>query len=209
MNEDELRRAYARHLASARQSRAGCPGPDALAALAQQRGDEGQRLATLDHAMSCVDCRRDLELLRSVMAAGKRLEPTARGVTAWPWRLAAAAGLVLAVGGVATVALRERGETVFRGGALEVALVSPEGSVAPAPALTLTWRRTPGATGYQVELVGARGDSIYAAATPDTSLILPTGVVLEAGQEYLWTVRARLADRTQVGSTPLRFRIQP
>ena len=46
------------------------PAPEVIAALVRREGPEEGRLATLDHVMSCADCRRDFDLLRAVERAG-------------------------------------------------------------------------------------------------------------------------------------------
>ena len=71
MSDDRLRELYA--IAQAGRS-AGAggehPAPEAIAALVRREGPEEARLATLDHVMSCADCRRDFDLLRAVERAG-------------------------------------------------------------------------------------------------------------------------------------------
>jgi hypothetical protein len=209
MTDDRLRQAYARHLASLPPGgRAGCVPPEALLALAQREGSEAERLATLDHAMVCEACRRDLELFRSVTRAGAATA-AARRVPQWFTPLAAAAVLLIVVGFGATLMLRRTGETALRGGMPDVELVSPEGSVPAGGAATLVWRGVGGAARYEVELLAGNGDSIYAAGTADTALALPETITLAAGGEYVWSVRAVLPDGRQIGSVPRRFRINP
>ncbi len=203
MNDSELRLAYARRLARDRRAAAACPSPEALVALVEKQGSEPERLATLDHAMSCDACRRDLELLRSVDAARVAIEGD-RGAPLWRW--AAAAGVVLAIAGVTTLSLRGR-ESAMRGGA--PLLVTPSASIPATPSPQFVWRRTADAVDYRLELLSAAGDSIYATLTSDTALTLPTNVMLARGGEYIWQVHARFNDGTQAATAPLRFRIQP
>jgi hypothetical protein len=211
--DDDLRRAYARHLAApATPGRESCVPPEALLALVERRGGERDRLATLDHAAACDACRRDLELLRSVHHAGEtRVRRAARRWRGWApasrARLAAAAVIILAIGGVAGLLLHPR-DAAMRGGGPTVTLVAPAGSVAAGEPVTLTWRAVAGADRYQVELLGVSGDSLFAAATRDTVLTVPGGVALEAGSEYLWSVRAVRHDGTHAVSEPLRFRLR-
>jgi hypothetical protein len=213
VTDDELRHAYARHLADGpHPGRQRCATPEALLALVERRGSEADRLTTLDHAGSCEACRRDLELLRAVHRAGE----TSAGRPALRWiswvpaphlRLAAAAALVIVVGAVATMTLRRHG-IVMRGGAPVLRLVSPADAVPAGEPLTLTWRPAPGTERYEVELLSASGDSMFSASTPDTVLTLPVDVALVAGNEYLWSVRALLHDGTHATSAPLRFRLR-
>ena len=213
MTDDELRHAYATHLADrALPGRARCASPEALLALVERRGSEVDRLATLDHATSCETCRRDLELLRAVHRAGET--SASRLALRWgSWvpgprvRLAAAAVLVIAIGSVATMTLR-RPDAVMRGGPPALRLVSPADSVLTGEPVTLTWRSAPGADRYDVELLSLTGDSIFSASTPDTVLAVPADVVVLVGGEYLWSVRAMLRDGTHATSAPLRFRLR-
>ena len=82
MIDDELlRTAYAVHLRrdADRVEASVCPSPEALLALVRREGAEADRLAVLDHVMSCAHCRAEFDLLRAVLA----LEPDAtRGTDA-------------------------------------------------------------------------------------------------------------------------------
>ena len=67
MNDDALRRSYARHLADRGVSgRERCVPPEALLAVLERSGNDAARLATLDHVGACAACARDLDLLRAV-----------------------------------------------------------------------------------------------------------------------------------------------
>ena len=115
--------------------------------------------------------------------------------------------LVILVASLATFALRRR-VVAFRGGEGPV-LVSPPDSVLAYTNHILIWRRVPRAVRYQVEVLGANGESAFAMPTTDTTLILPAMVSLVRGQEYVWSVRAVFPDGAQAASAPRHFRIQP
>ena len=73
VNEERLREIYAGAMASrgAKGRRtAACPLPEAVLALVRREGSEDSRLATLDHVMSCPQCRSEFDLLRSIELAG-------------------------------------------------------------------------------------------------------------------------------------------
>jgi hypothetical protein len=122
------------------------------------------------------------------------------------WRLAAAAGLILAVAVSVEMLRKDRGE--FRG-TDGPALIAPTQTVPAAEAVRMVWHPTPAAIRYQVEVLGAAGDSVFATQTTDTTLALPSSVALARGSEYVWTVRAVFSDGTQAAAAPLRFRVQP
>jgi hypothetical protein len=211
VNDARLRDAYAAWLAQrVPTGRDACGSPEALLALAQKQGDEAGRLATLDHAMSCAACRQDLELLRSLAAAGG-MEPGARRAPFWSapsFRLAASIAFVAAVGATAGVFLLQRNEPVHRGGPASVTTVSPGGDVRPGEADRLVWRPVTDATGYFVEVLSADGAAVLSASTRDTFVVVPAGA-LTVGREYRWTLRATLGDGTQAAAEPRRFRVMP
>lgn len=205
MNDDRVRRAYEEYVTRARPAgRAACPPPEALMALAERTGSEADRLTTLDHAMACDFCRRDLDLLRTVAAAGRASAPRR---WASPPLLAAAALVMIAVGvGVFLSTRPDVVEPAFRAGGAVVTLVAPVDSVNAGVMPSLVWRAVPGAVVYRVELLGAAGDSVYAATTRDTAVML-SGAAVVAGGEYLWSVRAEYPDGTQAVSEAARFRV--
>jgi hypothetical protein len=200
VNDDQLREAYAGYLARPRDaSRTACAGPDALLAVVERSGPEQTRLATLDHAMSCEACRRDLELLRSIAVASA---PRRRALVG----LRAAAGIALLVlGGALTwLVVKPEPATVLRGDA-DVVLVAPVGETASP--VRLTWRGVRGASMYRAEVLSATGDSVFAERTADTTVVLPPGR-LSGGRDYLWSVRAERPDGTHARAVPLRFRLR-
>lgn len=210
MNDEQLRQAYAGWLEQrASGGREACVSPEALLALVEQRGSEAERLATLDHAMSCAACRHDLETLRAVVAAGVK-EGVAAGAGApasWSpgFRIAATVTLLAVAGTALFMAVRPDGSGVVRGGN-DVETVAPAGDVSASEARTLLWRRQGNAERYRVELLTSSGDSVHAAETVDTTLTLPASVTLDA-PGYLWTVSAIRAGAPYATSAPRRFRI--
>ena len=97
MNDAVLRGAYSRLLRSrATGDRRDCPSPEALVALVERSGSESTRLADAGHVAGCVDCRRDLDLLRAVRATRPAIM---RRATAF-----AAAAVILVVAGIPVVA---------------------------------------------------------------------------------------------------------
>jgi hypothetical protein len=215
MTDDELKRAYAAALAGRQvDRRAGCPSPESLQALVERAGSESARLATLDHAMACPACLRDLELLRAVATAaaseGAAATPRrASWLSATPLRAAAALAL-LVVGATALFVVRgrERESRALRGPG-EITLVAPIGTVRAAQAGTLIWRGSAGAVRYDVEVLTSTGDSVFATSVADTSVVAPGIVGTDAGRAYVWSVRAVMADGSQAAAASRRILVTP
>ena len=202
MSDERLRELYAASLAG-RPAGTTHPAPEALAALARREGSEDERLATLDHVMSCVECRRDFDLLRSVERAGTAAGVATGGATrrSWVMPAALAATLLLAVG-LGRQLLRHPADDTSRGETGGVVLVQPEADMPAGQPLTFVWRRVAGATRYEVELLDSTGAVAASAATADTSATPDSARALPPG-EYRWWVRALMADTRTVRS-PLR-----
>ena len=65
MDDRQLRRSYDALLAQrVSLDRTACPGREELENLVDRRSAEETRLATLDHVMSCPECREDFERIR-------------------------------------------------------------------------------------------------------------------------------------------------
>ena len=193
MTDAQLQELYRETLA-ARDARpaARCPEPEALQALVERQGTEDVRLATLDHAMSCQSCSRELELLRALRAAAPAVR---RPRVASPWLVAASAIVAVAA---ATIALRSMSTpaNVMRGPAAGgVVLVTPR-----ANASVLVWHAVPRAVSYVVEVMDAQGAVLAADTTADTSFALLPALRPRSAPNEQWWVRARLSDGAEVRS---------
>lgn len=206
MDDERLRAHYQRALARrAPGTRKGCPAPEALAAAVEREGSEEARLATLDHAMACAHCARELELLRATRLAARPRSPARAPLLAAASLLLAAgigAGLWSRAGGVPG----EAGPDVLRGEAAAVVGVSPVGAVAPGTRPTFVWRPVPGATGYVVEVLDGAGDAVWTGRTTDTLAVLADSARLAPG-DYAWWVRAELPNEEERRSDPRRFTV--
>ena len=99
-----------------RWARARHVSPEAIAALARREGSETERLATLDHVMSCRECRAEFDLLRAVEQAGAQSgRGEERRRRTWFVPAALAATLLLAVG-VGRMVTKPGSDDVTRGG---------------------------------------------------------------------------------------------
>lgn len=203
MTDDELRQAYQTGVGPAAEPRARCPSPDAIAALVNRQGSEADRLALLDHVMSCGGCRRDFELLRSVTRAGEGTGVPRRWLV-----LAASIALVVGGGAVAVGALGRSAPDVFRGGAAGVVLLGPARGSATAKPVVLRWHAVSGARSYRVELLAQNGSPIGSWSTADTTLALADSLPLHSRESYGWWVRAQLADGSERVSAVTPFSVR-
>lgn len=206
MSDERLRELYA--TAQAGRTAGEHAAPEAIDALVRREGPEDARLATLDHVMSCAECRRDFDLLRAVERAGVESGATpgrASGRRSWFMPAALAASVLLAVG-VGRTILRSGGDDPTRGGGDAVELMHP-GPEAPAgDSLTFSWHAVPGASRYELELLDAGGGVAASAATTDTSASPASARALPPG-DYRWWVRATTSDARSLRSAlrPLRL----
>ncbi|HEY7481968.1 MAG TPA: hypothetical protein VH680_15745 [Gemmatimonadales bacterium] len=198
MNEDRLREIYA-GLMTSRGAKSGgriavCPAPETLLALVRREGSEEERLATLDHVMSCLDCRKEFDLLRSIEVAGAEAGAGARpGRRKWalPVALAASALLAVVIGRFALPTAPES-EVLRSGPDAGVTLVAPPREVATGAPIVFAWHPITGATRYRLEVLTDDGTVALEAETADTSITLQGAADLAAG-DYQWWVAATSA----------------
>ena len=189
---------------------AACPAPEALQALARREGDEATRLATLQHAMTCTDCRAELDLLRTVERAGAELGVKARGGSArsrltWMLPAALAATVLLAVG-LGRSALSPGDEPLRSGDdAGAVAVVAPGPEAAAGEPLAFAWRPVAGASRYRVEVLTEGGDIAVEAETRDTAVTLEGVGRLRPGDYRWWVVALSPGPGPRSALRPLRL----
>ena len=180
----------------------GCVSPEAMVALLEREGPESERLATLEHVMSCSDCHREYEWLSAVgRAANEAGGPPARQAL---WRrapLALAASLVAAVAAGFLVRSQMRGGSEpIRGETGDIMLAAPASGTAPVDAPVFAWHPVADASGYVLEIQGAGHAVVRSDTTADTTLSLPSA--LPAGA-YRWWVR-EVTDGTEPRSSAFR-----
>ncbi len=207
MNDERLREVYAAALErGAVGSGATHATPEAIAALARREGAESERLATLDHVMSCRECRAEFDLLRAVEQAGAQGEAArVRTRRAWLVPAALAATLLVAVG-VGRMVTTRGGDDISRGDAAPLTLLKPgPGAVAGSP-VTFVWSPAPGARRYVLEVLDAGGGVVLSAETTDTVATPAEAGGLPPG-DYKWWVRATTSDARTLRSPvrPLRL----
>jgi len=188
VTEAQLKEAYQAHLARSRRDRASCPPPEAIQALVRREGDEAARLATLDHAMSCGECRTELDLLRTVEEAGVRSGAVAApGRRRWMMPAALAATLLVAVA-LGRVALKPSEDTVRSDDATRVELVAPGAEVPAGTPISFAWRPVEGASRYRLEVLNESGDLAIEAETRDTMLTSDSAASLAPGTYQWWVI---------------------
>jgi hypothetical protein len=195
VSDERLRELYATAVRG-RTARPGGehPAPEAIAALVRREGAEEARLATLDHVMSCAECRRDFDLLSAVERAG--LESGAAGRAgarrSWFMPAALAASLLIAIG-LGRTLTRPADDITRGGGGSAIALLQPAAAAVAGDSLIFAWRPVPGASRYELELLDAGGSVAASAQITDTTAS-PAAVRALPPGEYHWWVRAATSD---------------
>jgi hypothetical protein len=213
VNEERLREIYAGALAS-RGAKAGrtaaCPLPEAVLALVRREGSEEERLATLDHVMSCADCRSEFDLLRSIELAGAEAGATARpGRRSWLVPAALAASVLLAVGiGRLALPTAPEGEVVRSGSDAGVTLVAPPPESPAGSAMLFAWHPIPGAVRYRLEVLTSDGEVALEAETADTAITLQGAAGLAPGDYKWWVGASSAGTAARSALRPLRLTAQ-
>ena len=181
-----------------------CVSPEAMLALLLREGTEDERVATLEHVMSCPACHREYEWLAAVDQAAVQAGPAASPPRPW-WRsapLALAASLLAVVGaGLLVRAPWRRGGEQVRGEAAEVSLIAPAAGATVAGPPTFAWHPLPEASAYVVELQRTDGHVVRSDTTTDTTLALPSPAL--APDQYRWWVR-EVTDGSEPRSSAFR-----
>ena len=204
VNDEQLRAIYDGLMtARARTGASACPAPEALLALARREGPEDGRLATLDHAMRCADCRAELDLLRSIELAGAEAGVRSRRRFMAPLALAASLLLALVIGRWALPSAPES-DVVRSGSADRVTLLAPPPEAATGSPILFAWHPIAGASRYRLEVMDSGGDVVLEAETADTAIVLQGAADLAPG-EYQWWVGATAPGAAPSELRPLRL----
>lgn len=126
-------------------------------------------------------------------------------------RYAVAASIVLAIGLAAMYFLRKAEKVSEYRRPLETPdvfkLLPEDGSTISAA--RFQWSRVPYALVYDVSLLQEDGRVMWTATTKDTTLTVPSNIVLQQGKRYLWKVEAFFPDETKLGSKLHAFTYSP
>ena len=171
----------------------GCASPEAILGLVRREGSEEERLATLDHVMSCAACHREYEWLAAVDRAVVETEP-ATAAARRPWQfmrpLALAASVLVAAGAVLVVRrMVTQGPEPIRGNGVDIVLVAPAEEVPAGGPIAFVWRPLAGVRRYVIEVQWTDGSVAFTETTADTTVILKEPAVALPESDYRWWVR--------------------
>ena len=189
-----LRQLYAQRVASRAGGEAGDHAtPEAILAVVLREGPETERLATLEHVMSCAACHREYEYLTAVNEAGLEAGSSAVAPQRRVWSsrtvMALAASLVMAIGaGLLVRSVIQSGPERVRGTDGDIALVAPGASVAAGGPIAFAWRPVAGVSRYVLEVQRPDGSIAFADTTADTVAAVEPDR-LGPGAAYRWWVR--------------------
>jgi hypothetical protein len=86
-------------------------------------------------------------------------------------------------------------------------LVSPVGPVPQADAFV--WKRPKGAVKFFFELLDQGGTLLWSQTTRDTTLLLPTDLMLNSNRVYRWRVTYTYADGVSMPTNDESFQVSP
>ncbi len=212
VNEERLREIYAGAMAS-RGAKAGrtaaCPSPEALLALVRREGSEDARLATLDHVMSCAECRSEFDLLRSIELAGAEAGAKVRpGWRNWLVPAALAASVLAVVLGRLALPTAPESEVVRSGSDGGVTLVAPPPESPAGSPMLFAWHPISGAARYRLEVLTSDGEVALEAETADTAITLPSAAGLAPGDYKWWVGASSAGTAARSALRPLRLTAQ-
>jgi hypothetical protein len=109
-------------------------------------------------------------------------------------------GTLVVVAAIAYVVLRPRHRN-----SVDLIMPEPEGTQAST---LFAWHPMDGIANYEIEIITESGDPVFATSLRDTSVTAPADK-FQAGQKYLWLVRAIVNGDAKTASSIDRFTYQP
>ena len=207
VSDGELRRAYDALLLD--RERNGSPqrvSLERILALAERRGSDADRLATLDAVMSDRESVREFELLRS-LAVAQRSSAAESWRSPRAWLAIAAILLVVAIPAGRLVMPKPSVEPT-RSAVQSAILLTPPENASTAESRTFTWHAVAGARAYRMELLTAAGSPVFTTRSSDTTVTLPRDVTIAPNVEHRWWVSTEMADGTQRASVFRRLLVR-
>jgi len=162
------------------------------------------------HLAVCRECR--WEVTSAQRLTRTRPRQTGRSIALAAAVLLVAVLLTRDMGGIGAGPHREaqRRSTEPAGSAQAIDIVSPDdGATASTPRVVFAWRGQPGNFMYRLTLSADDGRTLWTADTRDSTLALPSHVVLDRGRRYFWYVDALGSDARSFTSGVHRFSTPP
>jgi hypothetical protein len=202
-----MRQLYVQRMRSKRAGVVEHVAPEAILAVVLREGPETERLATLEHVMSCPSCHREYEWLKAVDRAGLETSGATGDVARRPWwrgrALALAASLMMVVGAaLALSSVLRSGPERVRGASGDIELLTPAASAAIGTPLAFSWRAASGVSRYVLEVQRSDGSVAVTDTTSDTTAVIAAGR-LQPDTTYRWWVR-EVTDGAEPRSAALR-----
>jgi len=181
-----------------------------MAAYLGRAMPQAERVTLESHLAECRACRNEVTSARRVIA---RLQSRRRLIRALPIAAAASIAVLLLVPGrdadPTGDAMRTPGGVDATAGRELIRVLAPvNGSTVAAGRIAFSWHPAGPGLRYSLTVTDAGGTALWKVETSDTTLLLPDGVRLAAGQTFFWLVDALAPDgrslttRTQRFSTP-------
>lgn len=184
--------------------------PGEVAAYVDGHLESAERIRVLEHLADCDLCRADvIEVAGALESINRR--PRRRWVV--PAAVAAVLAAVVFLGGPLARTgdpgdvLRAPEAPGSRASAVTIVTPASESVVAPSE-LVFTWNAVGDAV-YRLTVTDRGGDPLWSGETRDTTMLLPSLVVLEPATAYLWYVDALLPDGRTVTTGVRRFETIP
>ncbi|MEO6443716.1 MAG: hypothetical protein ABIZ91_08475 [Gemmatimonadaceae bacterium] len=173
---------------------------EVMRALADGSYAGADRIALLEQLLAHPESARELRFLHEVA----RRRPAKRSTSLVPW-LAAAAMLIVVVGGVARYGSEEPADTFRATPEVTVTLAGPVDGVAWRDSLTFAWQPVPGALSYRVEILDGDAAVVDSVTVHDTAVVRGRPEMARATL-LQWSVQAHFADGTVLRSRPRSLR---
>ena len=176
-----------------------------VAAFLDRHITAAERAAVEAHLAECRLCRDEVTSVRRLMRTG----PTVRRVLI-PAGLAAAAAvafIALTLGrGPEPTADRVRSPTTLEANGSIVTRLPADGDTISLVKPAMVWSAIAGEPTYRFTLTDASGQPLWTSTTTDTSVTLPSQVILQPQQTYFWYVDAQRANGRAASTGVRRFK---
>jgi hypothetical protein len=176
-----------------------------VAAFLDRRMTAGERGVAEAHLADCRVCRDEVKAVHRLVRGQTKRRPLIVGSTG----LAAAAAITFLVFTISRPG-RELPDSRVRAVPDEspariAAALPADGDTVPPGRPVLVWSSITGEPTYRLTLTDASGQPLWTSTTADTSLTLPSQVVLQSRRTYFWYVDALRADGRAASTGVRRF----